>query len=383
MARSLGPVLPATAVGLLPFAVFATFLVPIAEGTGVDVAAVGALRGLGGLAAVMVGGVLAPLLDRLPRHHVTAAGLTLLAVATVAAAVGRFSTVVVFCVLMGVAMSVLNPALAAGAADRFDDDARAVRAATLVTATQSLTAMLGAPLVVLPSLLWGWRGSLVAVAVVAVALALAFGQRRGSTARASGERIGYLQTWRTLCGVPGAAVLLMVTLLRTAAFMGYLAYLAAFYAQRFALSPGQFAFVWTLSGASFFLGNLVGGRVAVAGGRRTEPERLLVLSLMVGVPALAGIYMTSALGWALAATAVLGASHAVAAACLTTLLVARAGRVRGSALGVSAATGSLGVFVGSAVGGGGLAVAGWSGVAVALGLLAVGSVLLALRLGSV
>ncbi len=60
MARALWPVLVASAVSLLPFTVFSTYLVPIAEETGSGVAAVGGLRGLGGLAALAVGTALAP-----------------------------------------------------------------------------------------------------------------------------------------------------------------------------------------------------------------------------------------------------------------------------------------------------------------------------------
>ncbi|NEC29116.1 MFS transporter, partial [Streptomyces sp. SID8111] len=67
MARALWPVLLASAVGLLPFTVFSTYLVPIADHAGSGVAAVGGLRGLGGLAALLAGTALAPLLDRVRR----------------------------------------------------------------------------------------------------------------------------------------------------------------------------------------------------------------------------------------------------------------------------------------------------------------------------
>lgn len=380
MARALGPVLPAAALAFLPLAVFSTFLVPIADTTGAGVAAVGSLRGLGGVAAALVGGALTPLLERVPRNRVTVAGLLLLAVASVSGAFGHFVSVVVFSALVGMAMAMLGPGLAAGAADRFDgDEVAAARAATLVAAAHPLMAMLGAPLVVLLSLPWGWQGSLVTIAALAVVLAVVFA-RRGPPARdRATARLGYLQTWRELRAVPGAAVVLVVTLLRLAAFMGYLAYMAAFYSERFGLSPAQFAWVWALSGTSFFVGNLVGRRTGGPGVEGIGPRRLLVWSSLLWLAALLGFYASPGLWWALAATVLLGASHAVTLVCLMTLLLQRSGRLRGPALGVSAAAVNLGQFVGAVVGGAGLAVAGWPGTAAVLVVVTVMALLLALR----
>ncbi|HWO66567.1 MAG TPA: MFS transporter, partial [Umezawaea sp.] len=282
MARALGPVLPASAVGLLPFTVFSTFLVPIAEEAGSGVAAMGGLRGLGGLAALAVGAAAAPLLDRLPKQHVAAVGLALLGLSSALGVTGHFVALVAFALLVGAGTSVLSPALAAMAADRFGDGPAAGRAATLVTATQSLTAMLAAPLVAAPALLWGWRGNLVAVAVVAFALAAVF-LTRCRPVLAPRPRIGYLETLRALGSVPGAGPLLAVALLRTAAFMGYLSYLAAYYDERFSLSPAVFALVWTLSGGSYFVGNLLAGRFTNAASERWRTERVMVVCLVVAL----------------------------------------------------------------------------------------------------
>jgi predicted MFS family arabinose efflux permease len=42
--------------------------------------------------------------------------------------------------------------------------------------------------------------------------------------------------------------------------MGFLAFLAVYYDDRFTLTPTGFTLVWPLSGASFFLGNYLTGR---------------------------------------------------------------------------------------------------------------------------
>ncbi|NEB43669.1 hypothetical protein G3I45_04530, partial [Streptomyces sp. SID339] len=78
MARTLWPVLLASAVGLLPFTVFSTYLVPIADEAGSSVAAMGGLRGLGGLAALLVGTALAPVIDRVPKEWAAAGALVAL-----------------------------------------------------------------------------------------------------------------------------------------------------------------------------------------------------------------------------------------------------------------------------------------------------------------
>ncbi|WP_433259829.1 MFS transporter [Actinosynnema sp. CS-041913] len=365
MARQLGPVLLASAVTLLPFTVFSTYLVHIARDAGSGVAATGGLRGLGGLAALAVGAGLAPLLDRVARLRAAAVGLVVLALASVVGAVGQFAALVVFCLLVGVAMAVLNPALGAAAADRYGDGPAAGRAATLVTATQSLTAMLAAPVVAVPAMLWGWRGDLLAIAVLAAVLAAVFFTRPGPAVPVQ-VKVGYLASYRKLAGL---RPVLAVALLRTAAFMGYLSYLAGFYDERFRLTPGAFALVWTLSGTSFFLGNLLAGRLL--GADRIVAHRVLPVALAIASAAVVAIFFTHVFAVALVLTSLLAASHATAAACVVTLLVRHSGDARGAALGVNGAAMSVGMFAGAALGGVGLGFGGWPGAAAVFGGISV------------
>lgn len=161
--------------------------------------------------------------------------------------------------------------------------------------------------------------------------------------------------------------------------MGYLAHLAPFYDERFSLGPETFAIVWTLSGTSFFLGNLFAGRLLSAERPRTSSERLMALALLVAMAALVGVFFTRSLFLALPLTALVGAGHAVVAACVTTLLVRRCGSLRGPALSVNAAGRSFGAFLGAGLGGVGLTLGGYPGTAAVLG----GLTLLALVLARV
>ncbi|TWD79048.1 putative MFS family arabinose efflux permease [Kribbella amoyensis] len=372
MARRLWPFLLASTISLIPFTVFGMYLVPIAEAANGTVAEIGGLRGLGGLAALVVGFALAPLIDRLPRELVAAGGLLLLGVSAALGAVGNVFALAAFCLLIGASTSILGPSIGAAAADRFASPAAAGRAATLVSATTSMMAMLAAPVLAVPGLLWGWRGNLLAAAAISVLLSLAFfwrGRGRKAPARSGGQRVSYLATYRELARIPGAVPLLVVAMLRTAAFMGYLAYLAAFYDEQFELAPGWFALVWSLSGASFFVGNLFAGRYLALDRNWLGPEKLLVLGLSAALVSVVAFYFSPTLPTTLVLTALMGVSHATVAACVTTLLVRRSGDLRGSALSVNASGMSLGVFLGAALGGVGLGFAGYPGTALAFGTI--------------
>jgi predicted MFS family arabinose efflux permease len=363
---ALWPTLLASAVGLLPFTVFSTFLVSIADAAGDGDAAVGALRGLGGIGAMLAGIAVAPLIGRIPPARVAAAALVLLAAASVLGTVAWIPTLAAFCLLTGVSNAMLYPALSTAAADRFGTGPAAGRAATLVMTTQTLAATLAAPLVAFPALWWGWEGDLIAVAVVALLVTpvlLSHG-RQPHPAVGTGVRPGYFAAFRMLAAVPGARPLLLVAFGRAGAFMGHLSFLAPFYTDRFGLQPGTFVFVWTLSGSSFFLGHLLAGRLLNTADSEQRAHRAMCISLVTAAIALLGVYLAPALVVALLATAVLSASHAVIAAAVVTLLVRRCGELRGTALSLNAAGMSMGLFLGAAVGGAGLAAGGYLGAGV-------------------
>ncbi|MCO1338768.1 MFS transporter [Kocuria polaris] len=363
------PTLLASAVGLLPFTLLTAFLVPISDAAGAEYAEVGTLRGLAGIGAVLTGVALAPLIGRIAPGKVAAAALVLLGVAAVVGTNAWVPALAAFCLLTGVSNAMLYPALSAAAADRFGSGPAAGRAATLVMTSQTLASTLGAPLLVLPTLLWGWQGNLVAIAVVSLALAplLARYGREDRADAPAAQRVGYLAAFRKLAGVPGARALLLVSFGRAGALMGHLAFLAPLYADRFALSPGMFAFVWSLSGGAFFIGHLVSGRLLNADDSDRRIHRVMSICLVSALVALCGVYFAPVLPLALLCTAVLSASHAVVAAAVMSLLVRRCAEVRGTALSLNAAGMSLGLFLGAAAAGAGLTWAGYPAAAAILG----------------
>lgn len=371
IAGAIWPTLLASVVGLLPFTVFSTFLVPIAGAAGADESAIGALRGLGGIGAVVVGVALAPLIGPVRPGRIAAWSLLLLGAVSLVGTVPSLPAVAAFCLLVGVSSALLYPALSTAAADRFDSGPNAVRAATLVMAAKTLAAALAAPLVALPALWWGWRGDLFAIAVLAVLLAPVLLRYGRESHDAGATTPGYLAAFRELAEVPGSRALVVVSFGQGGAFMGYQAYLAAFYSDRFGLSPGMFAFVWSLSGGAFFLGNLVAGRLVNVTDSDRRACRALVVCMAVALVTLYGVFLAPNLPMALVSTAALSASHAVGVVAVVTLLVRRSGDVRGTALSINSSALNLGLFVGAAAGGAGLATGGYLGAAAVFGALTV------------
>ncbi len=366
--RAIWPVVLAAVVSLLPFTVYSTFVVPIADDTGTDEALVGTLRGLGGLAALVVGVALAPLIARWSAPHVTASALGLLSTACL---VGSISArggpgvpvgLVVFCIVIGAATAMLTPALLRIATSAFADAGDAGRAATLVTATQSLAAVLAAPVVGVIGLAWGWHGALWVAAALAAGAGILFLRDRPADVLTR-RSLGYRESFRLMRKRRDLMALIAIASLRTTSFMGYLAFLAVRFHEQHGLDAVTFTLVWTLSGASFFVGNYLAGRWARAA---RAQGALLVGGLTVAVVAVLVVFLTSSLAVALVATAVMGFGHAVVAAQVTTLIAHRGGDLTTPAFSINAAGMSLGVFTGASLGGSGLTLAGSVGLTIAL-----------------
>ncbi|WP_280401578.1 MFS transporter [Nocardia carnea] len=372
MVRMLWPVLIAAILGLFPFTIYSTYLVQIAATAGAPEPGIGFLRGLGGLAALIAGIAVAPLLVRWSKQYVAAAALTLLAAASLLATTGSFAALTVFCLGIGLATALLTPALLALATARFSGPGNIGRAATMVTAIQSLAAVFAGPVIGVLGSWRGWQGALWITAAAGVLVAAGFLRTavRATAEPAPTVSLGYLASFRALRAQPDLLALIAVAGLRTTSFMGYLAFLAVFYSHRFELTASAFTLVWTLSGASFFLGNYLTGRWVRDPdsmiGRR--PTVVLTAGLLGALLAVLGVFHTTALPAALAATALMGFGHAVVAAQVTTSIARRSGDLSATAFSLNAAGMSLGVFAGSVLGGSGLAAGGHTGLALVLSL---------------
>ena len=356
----------AAVISLFPFTVFSTFLVPIAAAANQETSVVGMLRGLGGVAALVTGIGLAPLIARWSAPHTTAASLALLSGTSVIATVGSLPALIVFCIGVGAATAILTPTLLLTATTTYPNRGDSGRAATIVTATQSLAAVLAAPAIGGISLWKGWHGALWVTAAATAILAVFFLRTSRGPRPDSAPRLTYAASFAQLRHRHDLLALIAIAFLRTTAFMGYLAILAAHYHDRFALEPAGVTLVWTLSGASFFTGNFLAGRWARGGRRRQQP--LLVVGLIGAAIAVIALFTTEVLAGALIATVLMGFCHAVIAALITTLIAERGEQLTAPAYSINAAGMSLGVFTGALLAGTGLALGGGSAIAWTLGI---------------
>lgn len=178
MVRTTWPLLLAAALGLVPFTIFSNFLVDIAADAHGHSSTIGSFRGLGGIAAVIVGVLCAPLIDAIPRQRLINLALATLGLGCALSVVSHTSTWIAFCLIIGAGTAVLNPAISAQASDTFHNDAEAGRAATLVSSTMTLTAMLAAPILAGPALIWGWQGNMIVVAITCLLTVAIISRRR-------------------------------------------------------------------------------------------------------------------------------------------------------------------------------------------------------------
>lgn len=368
LARQLLPILVAAALGLVPFTVYSTFLIDIAESVRNEPASVGALRGLGGLAAIAMGAGYAAVTYRLAPVRAASASLILLAVASALGSIPEMPWLVVFCLGIGAATSILNPALQTAATEQCDSPSARGRAATMVTATTTATAVLAAP--ILGGLSWfaGWRGILWMTAGAAIVFAAVLWAR--GTHSPSPQSQSKKPRLSLALRDPGTRSALIISGLRTAAFMGALSVVAAVYAHHHGLRGAGFTPVWTLSGASFLLGNWFSGKFLAS---RHSFTAFTVVGIGIAITGIALVFASPMLIFMLCGTTLLAVGHSMIAAAVTTSIARSNADLRASAFALNGVVQSVGTFMGAALAGAGYALGDWIGVAVTLaGISALG-----------
>lgn len=370
LARTLWLLILAQFITTLPASASNIFVPVMAADVGRSVALIGALRGLGGLAALACGVLAAPLIDRSSRAWTVACGVLLLALGTLIAAQASVVSLALFYLLFGLSGAIFQPALKSAAADGFDTPTGA-RAAALLTACGGLAPMLAGPLFALTAGWLTWRGIYAGMAALILAVA-ALAAARLDHGRPTGvTRTSYCEAFRLVAAAPGALPLLLGSTLRAILQLAWLSYLAAYLAARFGATSGKVALTWGMGGACFFLANLAVGRL-IAGARPgswRSAERLLpaTFAAMLVITPL-GLIVPS-LPLAMVIAALTAGTHGAAIGTTVSVMVGRYTALRGAVLSLNAAGANLGTFAGAALGGIVLGVSGYSGLALALAAL--------------
>jgi len=389
LVRRLWPLVAATAMAPLPGTALGLFMVPIAAELASSVATVGGLRSLGGLAALATALLAAPLIDRLPRAWSVAGSLALLGAAVSLAAFGHLAALLLFYLLLGGASAVLWPAVQAASSDHAPGPSGARAAALVLSGSAAGTALAG-PLLALPASAWGWRGAVLAVAVVAFGLSLVALRTLSHRPPDGVARHSYLATFPQVLAAPRAAVLLLASTCYASTFFGWITYLAASLTERFGLETPAIAALWAVNGAMFCAGSLLAGRrgapeaadPSVAARPDVAGGRLLLAGLLLAALAGPACYLASSPAVALLLAPLYSLGDGMTVAGIVRLLLARYPDLRGAVLGLNGAANHFGIFFGTGVGGLALGLAAYTGLAGFLGglsLLALATMLWALR----
>jgi len=368
--RTLWTLMVASFVSTLPITATSLFVAPIAAELQTTAAMVGGLRALGGVAALLVGFALAPLIDRVPRAPTVSGGLVLIAIASLLVTVGQLPGLITFYLLFGMTRAALAPTLQAASADRLDGPA-AGRAATAMGSAQNLSGVLAGPLLAIPALLAGWQGAFVAMCAATAGLGLLCALVLDWRRPAGVARAGYRAAFRIVAQAPGALPLLAASSLRSCAQFALVTFLATFFAEQFGTSTALVAWVWFLGAGACCLVNLLVGRVAnPAPGQDADgwrsPTRLLLAGSWVMAVFAPLVFVSPTVALAISVTVAFAVGLGASQAALDSVLVRRYVEVRGAVMGLNAAGVNVGMIGGASVAGASLSVGGFPGLAVML-----------------
>jgi len=378
--RATWPLLVTAFVGNLPYPASNIFVGALAADFGVDAATIGGLRAVSGAAALAIGFLAAPLLDRVPRAVTVLLGLALVIVGSLLPLLGQMVALTASFFAVGAAMAILVPAIQAAGGDLFQGP-NAGRAAALVNSSQGLSGALAGPIMVLPALLGGWHAGYASMAALAL-LTCGLAAYRLSWHPPTGvARVGYAEAFRLVARAPGALPLLAASTLRNCAFFGWIVYLAAFFADQFAADTPLLGVVWFVGAFGFFFANVMAGRLVNAGATTTDsaggaairrwhdPVSLLVVSTIASVVLAPLTFLAPSVALAVAACTIYAIVQGVLVAALVSLLVRRYLELRGPVMALNGVGQNVGTVIGTAVAGLGLAMAGYTGLAVTLVLM--------------
>lgn len=368
------PLLVTAFVGNLPYPASNIFVGSLATDFGVETATIGGLRAVSGAAALAIGFLAAPLLDRVPRAVTVLLGLGLVIVGSLLPLMGQMVALLASFFAVGAAMAILVPAVQAAGGDLFQGP-NAGRAAALVNSSQGLSGALAGPIMVVPALLGGWHAGYASMAALAL-LTCALAARRLSWRPPTGvARVGYRAAFSLVARAPGALPLLTASTLRNCAFFGWIVYLAAFFADRFQAGTPLLGLVWFIGAFGFFVANVMAGRLvnSAQDGEAVpwyrDPVTLLLLSTIASIVLAPLTFVAPSVTLAIVASTIYALVQGVLVATLVSLLVRRYLALRGPVMALNGVGQNVGTVVGTAVAGLGLALGGYTGLALTLVLM--------------
>lgn len=316
-----------------------------------------------GVAALIAG----TLSDRLGRRTILVAGIALLGMTRLGfAASHSYSQLVFWQLVSGVGGGAFMGIVFAAVSDHVPPGGRG-RALSWVITGQSLSMVVGVPVVTLLGAVAGWRGAIgvhgAAVTLTAVAVWFAVPRDPKRVPHPQGGK-----TWLAALAQPRLLALLGAGTTERVCFGTLAIYLPTFLQQTYGVSLGALALALALVALGNLTGNVLGGRIA----DRVRARGLVfasasLLTAILAVPTLMwapGLAVSVALGFAFSFV------NATSRPSLMATLAEVPGEVRGAVFGLTVTMASVGWLLAGSVGAALVATGGFAGLGIFCSLLA-------------
>jgi predicted MFS family arabinose efflux permease len=348
------PLMPASL--LLTLAVFvvgvdiyivAAVLPAIADDLGEKISAVGLLASAYALPTALLAPVFGPLSDQRGRRFALVLGLGLFLVAVLACTVAPTLPMLLAArAINGVGSAILLPAAFAWAGDLPDPVARN-RTIAVLSSTFPLSNLLGLPIGALATIVLGWRGPFLLIAIVAAIVLLGLARSRDVPADRSATA-GYAQTFREVLRDRRALAVMLVTVVWFSGAVGMFVYVAEFFHQAFAIPSDQAGLAYLAVGVVGVIAARTSDRViARIGARRT-----VLLGMLGFIGGVAVLPQTGAsLPLALVVFAVWASGTWIASPAMNGIVAGLSETARATMLAFNSSAFNLGAVIGPIVSG--------------------------------
>ncbi|NKY45249.1 MFS transporter [Nocardia cerradoensis] len=301
------------------------------------------------LAYMIAAPIFGPLSDRWGRKRLMTAGLTVFAAGTVLTGFASgFAAIIVFRAISGLGAAILVPAILAFVSGAVAAERRGAAIGVIVGAMMGASVLgvpAGAFLAGIVSWEWTFWGIGIAAALLLVPLTRFVPHSAPAAAAPAGPLAIFAQQFRAALGNPAVLFTLLCTFLWTAGLQGMFANGGLFYASNFGLTTGWVGLALAGGGAMSVVGNIYGGRLADAVGRRRV---IAVAALVAAASVLAFSLSTGSLVLAIVVQIVWGGAVGFGQSALTTLASELSPDARGTVLALNYSVQYGGMMAGTA-----------------------------------
>ncbi len=346
-------------------------LIDIASTFGQPVGVMGQMRTTSSTLSMIAALVMAVLSVRFKHKSLLLTGLGLIALSAFGCYIApTFSIMIVIYSLVGIGFSMVGPMTMALVGEHFPLEERS-RAVGWLIAGNSLSYLIGAPLIAYLAGIGGWRTAFLFWVLPVATLGIA-SVTYGIPSRREGSRpatLDYTTSFKAVLTNRSAIACLVGSALIMAAYQAILVYSASFYRQQFLVSR-SFASMFVIGGALFFtVGSISSARLVNKYGRKP----VIVLAGSIG-----GLFIAAYTNlpnlWVSASARFLGGLFvAFAFSALNSLTLEQVPEYRGTLMSINSAIGSVGSALGSFIGGIALLWYGYPLVGASLGAMAISS----------